>query len=68
MHLTATPDQAQLIAGAMLAVASADRTEALSPADRAGIASGYRMVFGGEQVLDVDALEPTTPVARAGRT
>jgi hypothetical protein len=46
----------------MLAVASADQTEALSAADRAGIASGYRMVFGGEHLLDLDALELTTPV------
>lgn len=62
MQLATTPEQAQLIAGAMLAVASADQTEALSAADRAGIASGYRMVFGGEHLLDLDALELTTPV------
>lgn len=62
MFASTTNEQAHLIAGAMLAVASAGGTEALSSADRAGISSGYRMVFGGEQALDPDRLEAVSPV------
>lgn len=61
MQLDTTADQAHLIAGAMLEVASAGEAEPLSRADREGIASAFRIVFGGEGDLDLDALGPTTP-------
>ena len=56
MHITATPNQAQIILSAMLAVASAgsDPTDA----DRASVAAAARYIFRLKPPLDFQSLTP----------
>jgi hypothetical protein len=54
----AAPEQVSAIARATYTVASTGGTTPLSVADRAGIASALRTVFGHAPPVDVDALTP----------
>ena len=56
MHITATPNQAQIVLSAMLAVASAG--SAPTDADRASIAAAARYIFRLKPPLDFQSLAP----------
>lgn len=67
MIVHASPEQAEVVLGAMRQIATAGGAQPLRPADRAALQAASRYVFKGGAPLDVDELPATSPAELRAR-